>query len=91
MRIPGAISLPYLGLTAESAALPDRDLVYVCYWESFQCNAAIKGALKLAELGFKVKRLAGGITAWQAAGFPVEHSGDAASALPTTSYARCAC
>ena len=36
-------------LTAESAALPDRDLVYVCYWESFQCNAAIKGALKLAE------------------------------------------
>jgi rhodanese-related sulfurtransferase len=28
--------------------------------------------MRLARLGFRVKRLAGGITAWQAAGYPVE-------------------
>jgi rhodanese-related sulfurtransferase len=85
VRIPGAINLPYRDLTAESTADLDRDLVYVCYCESFQCNAATKGALKLAQLGFTVKRLAGGITAWQAAGFPVETS--SAGSPPI----RCAC
>ncbi|MFF1615699.1 rhodanese-like domain-containing protein [Amycolatopsis sp. NPDC058278] len=71
-RIPGAINLPYRDLTPETAAHLDRDLVYVCYCESTVCNAATKGALRLAELGFKVKRLSGGITGWIAAGYPVE-------------------
>jgi rhodanese-related sulfurtransferase len=71
-RIPGAINLPYRDL-------PDRldldpDLVYICYCESFQCNAATKGALALAQRGFRVKRLAGGITAWREAGYPVERN-----------------
>lgn len=73
LRIPGAINLPYREID-ESTEL-DRDLVYVCYCESFQCNAATKGALKLAMLGYRVKRLSGGITAWRAAGYPVEGSG----------------
>ncbi|SDZ46232.1 Rhodanese-related sulfurtransferase [Amycolatopsis xylanica] len=72
VRIPGAINLPYREMTAESTAELDRSLVYVCYCESFQCNAATKGALKLAELGFSVKRLAGGIKAWVEAGYPTE-------------------
>lgn len=72
-RIPGAINLPYRDL-------PDRldldpDLVYICYCESFQCNAATKGALALAQRGFRVKRLAGGITAWREAGYPIESDG----------------
>ncbi|MEU4522387.1 rhodanese-like domain-containing protein [Amycolatopsis sp. NPDC024027] len=71
-RIPGAINLPYRDLTPETTAHLDRDLVYVCYCESTVCNAATKGALKLAELGFQVKRLSGGITGWIAAGYPVE-------------------
>ncbi|ATE52635.1 rhodanese-like domain-containing protein [Actinosynnema pretiosum] len=75
LRVPGAINLPHPEISAETTADWDRDLVYVCYCESAQCNAATKGALKLAELGFRVKRLSGGITAWHAAGFPVE--GDA--------------
>ncbi|WP_158886447.1 rhodanese-like domain-containing protein [Amycolatopsis anabasis] len=72
VRIPGAINLPYREMTRETTARLDRELVYVCYCESFQCNAATKGALNLAKLGFQVKRLAGGITAWQLAGYPVE-------------------
>lgn len=82
-RIPGAINLPYRDMTPESTKDLDRDLVYVCYCESSQCNAATKGAFKLAQLGFKVKRLSGGITAWTAAGYPVEGA-------PTTGI-RCAC
>lgn len=71
-RIPGAINLPHWEITAETTQDLDQDLVYVCYCESFQCNAATKGALKLAQLGFRVKRLSGGITTWRAAGYPVE-------------------
>jgi rhodanese-related sulfurtransferase len=89
-RIPGAINLPYRDMTPESVGHLDRDLVYVCYCESAQCNAATKGALKLAELGFKVKRLSGGITAWRAAGYSVEGNAPvlAFAASPTP---RCAC
>lgn len=83
-RIPGAINLPYRDMTPESTKDLDPDLVYVCYCESSNCNAATKGALKLAELGFKVKRLSGGITSWIAAGYPVEGAVQAAGI-------RCAC
>ncbi|WP_103348261.1 rhodanese-like domain-containing protein [Amycolatopsis sp. CA-128772] len=85
-RIPGAINLPYRDMTAESTKHLDRDLVYVCYCESAVCNAATKGALELARLGFKVKRLSGGITAWIAAGYPVERT-----AGGTEPAIRCAC
>ncbi len=89
-RIPGAINIPYRGMTPESVSHLDRDVVYVCYCESIHCNAAAKGALKLAELGFKVKRLSGGITAWQAAGYPVERDIPALSPAASPSP-RCAC
>ena len=72
LRIPGAINLPHWEADETTTADWDRDLVYVCYCESFECNAATKGALKLSRLGFKVKRLAGGITTWHASGYPVE-------------------
>ncbi len=75
VRIPGAVNLPHWEVDETTTADWDRDLVYVCYCESFECNAATKGALKLSRLGFKVKRLAGGIRTWQASGYPVE--GDA--------------
>jgi rhodanese-related sulfurtransferase len=71
-RIPGAINLPYRDLPEQLDL--DPDLVYICYCESFQCNAATKGALALAQRGFRVKRLAGGITAWREAGYPVERN-----------------
>ncbi|MEV7555811.1 rhodanese-like domain-containing protein [Amycolatopsis sp. NPDC089917] len=89
-RIPGAVNLPYRDMTPESVSGLDRDLVYVCYCESIHCNAATKGALKLAELGFKVKRLSGGITAWQAAGYPVDRD-RLTPALASAPTPRCAC
>ncbi|MEU4252794.1 rhodanese-like domain-containing protein [Amycolatopsis sp. NPDC026612] len=97
-HIPGAINLPYRDLTPETTAHLDRDVVYVCYCESTNCNAATKGALKLAELGFKVKRLSGGITSWIAAGHPIEGTAAQPTAkqatarqATTTQGIRCAC
>lgn len=87
-RIPGAVNLPYRDLTAESTKHLDRDVVYICYCESTNCNAATKGALKLAQLGFRVKRLSGGITSWIAAGYPVEGTAAGGAAAPGI---RCAC
>ncbi|KOV78119.1 rhodanese-like domain-containing protein [Nocardia sp. NRRL S-836] len=78
-RIPGAINLPYRDLP-ERVDL-DPALVYVCYCESFQCNAATKGALALAQRGYRVKRLSGGITAWEQAGYPVEGDGQATAVV----------
>ncbi|MFE6617569.1 rhodanese-like domain-containing protein [Amycolatopsis sp. NPDC057786] len=89
-RIPGAINLPYREMTPESVRGLDRELVYVCYCESIHCNAATKGALKLAEFGFKVKRLSGGITAWQAAGYPVDRDASI-PAITSTPPPHCAC
>ncbi|QFZ16881.1 rhodanese-like domain-containing protein [Saccharothrix syringae] len=82
-HIPGALNLPHWEVDEATTAGWDRDLVYVCYCESSVCNAATKGALALSRLGFRVKRLAGGITTWRAAGYPVEGTG-----LPGAS---CAC
>ncbi|MBB5957364.1 rhodanese-related sulfurtransferase [Saccharothrix tamanrassetensis] len=74
-HIPGAINLPHWEMDETTTADWNRDLVYVCYCESPECNAATKGAATLARLGFRVKRLAGGIRAWAAAGYPVEGDG----------------
>ncbi|RZS32301.1 rhodanese-related sulfurtransferase [Herbihabitans rhizosphaerae] len=90
-RIPGAINLPYRELTEERTAALDRDLVYVCYCESSRCNAAAKGALRLARLGFTVKRLTGGIESWRAAGYPVEGEESAEESTVDTGAVACAC
>ncbi|WP_410624765.1 rhodanese-like domain-containing protein [Amycolatopsis sp. cmx-8-4] len=90
-HLPGAINLPYRDMTPESTAHLDRDLVYVCYCESINCNAATKGALKLAELGFQVKRLSGGITSWIAAGYPVDQADQAGEPTQAAAGIRCAC
>jgi rhodanese-related sulfurtransferase len=52
----------------------DRGATYVTYCDSVGCNASTKGALKLAELGFQVKELIGGIDWWKRDGYPTESS-----------------
>jgi rhodanese-related sulfurtransferase len=44
-----------------TAARLNFDALYVTYCDGIGCNASTKGALKLAELGYKVKELMGGI------------------------------
>jgi rhodanese-related sulfurtransferase/ketosteroid isomerase-like protein len=70
-HLPDAISLPVSEIDpARVAALPDGLLVTYCWGPS--CNAATKGAYRLAALGRQVKELIGGLEYWIREGHPVE-------------------
>jgi rhodanese-related sulfurtransferase len=71
-HIPGAINLPYRQLTEQTVAHLRRDAVYVVYCASPGCNAGAKGAARLAELGFQVKEMIGGLEYWKREGYPTE-------------------
>lgn len=71
-HIPQAINLPHRKMNQEATKRLDRDALYVTYCDGIGCNASTKGALKLAELGFHVKELIGGIEWWKRDGYPTE-------------------
>lgn len=68
-HIPGALSLPHRSMDAISTAGLDRAALYVSYCDGIGCNASTKGALKLAQLGFTVKELIGGLDWWKRDGY----------------------
>lgn len=68
-HVPGAVSFPHRGITAATLAAYADDTVFVVYCAGPHCNAAQKGALRLAELGWPVKEMIGGITGWLDEGF----------------------
>lgn len=47
----------------------DRRALIVCYCDGIGCNASTKGALKLLDLGFRVKELIGGLEWWKKDGY----------------------
>jgi rhodanese-related sulfurtransferase len=71
-HIPGALSLPYRTISAETTRHLPKDKVLVAYCTSVHCNSSTKGAVRLAALGFRVKEMLGGIEGWQHEGYPVE-------------------
>jgi len=71
-HIPGSISFPHRAMNAESTQRLDPHSLYVTYCDGIGCNASTKGALKLAELGFRVKELIGGIEWWKRDGYATE-------------------
>ena len=71
-HIPHAISFPHRQMNSESTQRLDRTATYVTYCDGIGCNASTKGALKLAELGFQVKELIGGLDWWKRDGYPTE-------------------
>ena len=73
-HIAGAINLPYRSMTAETTARLPKDKLMVTYCWGPGCNGSTKGALKLAELGFRVKELIGGIEYWIKEGGKVEQT-----------------
>ena len=68
-RIPSAINIPHRTISAESTSHLDATKIYVTYCDGIGCNASTKGALKLAELGFNVKELLGGLDWWRRDGY----------------------
>lgn len=63
-HIPGAVSIPLADLEKNIGRLPqDKTLVTYCW--HFACALAPKAALFLAQKGFKVQELNGGIEMWK--------------------------
>ncbi|MDD5304616.1 MAG: rhodanese-like domain-containing protein [Elusimicrobia bacterium] len=69
-HIPGAINIPLTELVAKLGTLP-KDKTIMTYCSNLTCALAPKAALVLAEKGFKVMELFGGIATWTEYGFPV--------------------
>lgn len=70
-HLPTAINIPLADLVGKLATLP-KDKTIVTYCANLTCALAPKAALALAEKGFKVMELSGGIATWTEYGFPVE-------------------
>jgi len=70
-HITGAINLPLAEIGQNLSKLP-RNKTIVTYCWNLTCALAPKAALALAEKGYKVQELVGGIQEWKNKGFPVE-------------------
>jgi rhodanese-related sulfurtransferase len=87
-HVPGAVNLPHATIDEVTAGALDPAALYVTYCWGPACNASTKGAAALASLGFRVKELIGGLSAWQAEGF--ESAGTATGPVDEATFA-CAC
>lgn len=76
-HVPGAFNLPHHLISAETTAGFPRGVLIVTYCDGVGCNASTRAALKLAELGFAVKEMVGGLDGWRRDGHPVHgtHAG----------------
>ncbi len=68
-HIPTAISFPHRTMNHETTSHLDKTMLYVTYCDGIGCNASTKAALKMSELGFKVRELIGGIDWWRRDGY----------------------
>lgn len=76
-HIPNAINFPHRNINGESALkILNFQTQYITYCDGIGCNASTKSALKLAELGYKVKELIGGIDWWKRDGYPTLSEGN---------------
>ncbi|WP_394789300.1 rhodanese-like domain-containing protein [Rhodoferax sp.] len=90
-HVPGAISFPHRLMDATSTAALDRRKTYVTYCDGIGCNGSTKGAYKLAQLGFTVKEMLGGLDFWRRDGQPIA-TGSAPGSMPADAPAlQCAC
>jgi rhodanese-related sulfurtransferase len=71
-HIQGAINIPHRLMTPESTSHIDKNALCVVYCTGIGCNASTKGALKMTQLGFKVRELIGGIEWWKREGYATE-------------------
>jgi rhodanese-related sulfurtransferase len=70
-HITGALNIPLADLVSKMNTLPKNKTI-VTYCGNIVCSLAPKAALELAQKGFSVKELVGGIEMWQEKGFPVQ-------------------
>ena len=68
-HVPGATNLPHGKIIASRMDAYPADTLFVVYCAGTHCNGAARGAVRLARLGRKVKRMDGGVTGWIDEGF----------------------
>ncbi len=68
-HVPGATNLPHGKIIASRMETYPADTLFVVYCAGAHCNGAARGAVRLARLGRKVKRMDGGVTGWIDEGF----------------------
>ena len=73
-HVPGAVSLYYRAITAESTAAWNKDTLIIVYSVGPACNGATKAAARLSTLGFLVKEMIGGFESWKEEDYPIERS-----------------
>lgn len=71
-RIPGALHLPTAEIPARAAAVLDPATPVITYCWGPACDGATRAALALAQLGYRVKEMIGGMEYWTREGFPVQ-------------------
>jgi rhodanese-related sulfurtransferase len=71
-HVTGAVSLPHAEIDESTVAGLIGEKVAITYCWGPACNAATKGAFKLASLGVPVKEMIGGYEYWVKEGHPVE-------------------
>lgn len=86
-HIPGAINIPHREMNEHSTGHLNKDFLFITYCDGIGCNASTKGALRMAELGFTVKELIGGLDWWQRDGYSTE--GTIAISVNTTVSCNC--
>lgn len=70
-HIPTALSFPLADLAGRLATLP-KDTTIVTYCGDITCPLSSRAAQELAQNGFTVQHLVGGIVEWSRKGYPVE-------------------
>ena len=76
-HIPGAINIPHRSMSAETTNQLNKSALVVTYCDGIGCNASTKGALKMLELGFRVKELLGGLDWWKRDGYATHRAANA--------------
>lgn len=71
-HIPQALSFPHRTMNAETTSALDKAKQYICYCDGIGCNGSTRGALKMAQLGFRVVELMGGLDWWKRDGYATE-------------------
>ncbi|MCL7381686.1 rhodanese-like domain-containing protein [Streptomyces sp. 35G-GA-8] len=95
-HVPGAVHLPTAEIPERAPDLLDAAVPVIVYCWGPGCDGATRAALALAQLGYHVKEMIGGVEYWIREGFPVEGESGvirrAADPLTTpVGAAHCAC
>lgn len=87
-HVPGALNLPTKTITSERMAEFPANSLFVVYCAGPHCNGVHRAAARLAQLGYPVKEMIGGVTGWLDEGFTLT-SEDGVQSPPTS--ISCAC